>query len=313
MKGLAKYFTDIYTNCEIPFEIKVAGNVIYTADHNLDNDYIVESSFFVGTNNVKLLVPQEYRNSIKLLEFCIKDRWKENNNDSEKVLISILENVKVSQEKIKECLPPIQDESYFIVVNLNEKLKETVEVLKNVYKDFGVLITQNSESVILFGCFENIEDHISSIKDTIDTSIYEKCYISYAKITSYDDIKNIYDDLVYKILIAKKYNVTSWILDENSLIFERFIDGLEEDAKMKIIERFIKGFSKLDNDMVQTIETFFECDLNLSEASKKLYVHRNTLIYRLEKIEKYTNYDLKKFNEAVIFKIAFFLWKQKDN
>ena len=64
--------------------------------------------------------------------------------------------------------------------------------------------------------------------------------------------------------------------------------------------------------MIKTIEVFFKLDLNLSEASKELYVHRNTLIYRLDKIQKYTNYDIRKFNDAVLFKIAFFLWKQEN-
>jgi DNA-binding PucR family transcriptional regulator len=64
--------------------------------------------------------------------------------------------------------------------------------------------------------------------------------------------------------------------------------------------------------MKKTIEVFFKLDLNLSEASKELYVHRNTLIYRLDKIQKYTTYDIRKFNDAVLFKIAFFYWKQKN-
>ena len=47
------------------------------------------------------------------------------------------------------------------------------------------------------------------------------------------------------------------------------------------------------------------------DASKKLYIHRNTLIYRLDKIEKYTGYDIRNFNEAMIFKIAFLLCLEK--
>ena len=70
--------------------------------------------------------------------------------------------------------------------------------------------------------------------------------------------------------------------------------------------------SKLDDDMIKTIEIFFKLDLNLSEASKELYVHRNTLIYRLDKIQKYTGYDIRKFNDAALFKIAFFIWRQKN-
>ena len=54
------------------------------------------------------------------------------------------------------------------------------------------------------------------------------------------------------------------------------------------MQQFNEGFSKFDNDMIKTIDVFFELNLNLSEAAKSLYVHRNTLIYRLDKIEKYS-------------------------
>ena len=81
--------------------------------------------------------------------------------------------------------------------------------------------------------------------------------------------------------------------------------------KKDIYEKFKKGISKLDNEMIRTIEVFFKYGLNLSEAAKELYIHRNTLIYRLDKIQKYTNYDIRNFNEAVLLKIILFIWKEK--
>ena len=78
------------------------------------------------------------------------------------------------------------------------------------------------------------------------------------------------------------------IFGQNSLLFEKIMDNLEEETKEKVLDDFNEGFSKLDEDMIKTIEIFFKLDLNLSEASKELYVHRNTLIYRLDKIQKYT-------------------------
>ncbi|MCI9302585.1 MAG: PucR family transcriptional regulator [Clostridium sp.] len=63
--------------------------------------------------------------------------------------------------------------------------------------------------------------------------------------------------------------------------------------------------------MIRTIEVFFKCGLNLSEAAKELYIHRNTLIYRLDKIQKITSYDIREFNNAMIFKIIFLYNKKK--
>ena len=62
--------------------------------------------------------------------------------------------------------------------------------------------------------------------------------------------------------------------------------------------------------MLNTIEEFISCDLNISEAAKNLYIHRNTLIYRLDKIAKDTGYDIRNFRQAATFTIAFLIWKE---
>ena len=122
----------------------------------------------------------------------------------------------------------------------------------------------------------------------------------------------MYNESLYKINLAKKYSLSNKIFKYESLLFEKIIDNLDDNIKKRIGDRFNYAFSKLDEDIIKTIEVFFNLDLNLSESAKALYVHRNTLIYRLEKIQKYTSYDIRKFNDAVLFKIAFFIWKEKN-
>ena len=93
-------------------------------------------------------------------------------------------------------------------------------------------------------------------------------------------------------------------------MFELIIDSVSEKNKVNIYNNFNNGFSKLDSEMIRTIDVFLKCGLNLSDAARELYIHRNTLIYRLDKIQKYTTYDIREFYSAVLFKIVFFLWKQ---
>ena len=64
------------------------------------------------------------------------------------------------------------------------------------------------------------------------------------------------------------------------------------------------SIESLDHETLFTIQKFFENYLNVSETSRKLFVHRNTLVYRLEKIKKLTGLDLREFDHAIIFKIA---------
>ena len=64
------------------------------------------------------------------------------------------------------------------------------------------------------------------------------------------------------------------------------------------------GAVALDEDTLDTINRFFENNLNVSETARKLYVHRNTLVYRLEKVKKITGLDLREFEDAILFKVA---------
>ena len=68
-----------------------------------------------------------------------------------------------------------------------------------------------------------------------------------------------------------------------------------------------------NEEMVHTIETFFDNSLNLSETARKLYIHRNTLVYRLEKVQRAIGLDLRNFDDAVTFKMMMLLGKNKGN
>ena len=76
-------------------------------------------------------------------------------------------------------------------------------------------------------------------------------------------------------------------------------------CEMFLKEVFKKGsIESLDHETLFTIQRFFENNLNVSETSRKLFVHRNTLVYRLEKIKKITGLDLREFEDAIVFKVA---------
>ncbi len=86
------------------------------------------------------------------------------------------------------------------------------------------------------------------------------------------------------------------------------IEKKDRDYLFKTI--FCREFNTfLDDEIIKTIDSLFENNLNLTETSKKIFIHRNTLLYRIERIKQITGYDLRKFSDAIIFKIA---WVLKD-
>ena len=81
-------------------------------------------------------------------------------------------------------------------------------------------------------------------------------------------------------------------------------------CKMFIKEIFEnKSPDDFDEETLVTIDKFFENSLNVSETSRQLFIHRNTLVYRLDKIQKNTNLDLRNFEDAIAFKIALMVVK----
>lgn len=312
VKELVKYLQGIYENCEIPFEVYEEEEVIFKINSNtLEEDYL-EDIFFIGKKKFKIKIEKKYKNSMKIIEFCIKDKYRDNYNQKEKITVQLLQNLSVSKEKIKEIMPEIKEDTFLITVDLKEKLSDALEILKNIYNDTDIIIMNYEDTIILIGAFEDINEHACSMSETIYVSLYEKCYISYCHIEDYQFLNKLHSENIYKINLAKRYKLSSMIFEQNSLLFEKIMDNLSEETKTKILDNFKADFSKLDEEMIKTVEIFFRLDLNLSESAKGLYVHRNTLIYRLDKIQKYTGYDIRKFNDASLFKIAFFIWKQKN-
>jgi carbohydrate diacid regulator len=97
----------------------------------------------------------------------------------------------------------------------------------------------------------------------------------------------------------------------NNLGIGRLIYQLPMSLCRMFIKEIFDGKSPddLDEETLTTIDKFFENNLNVSETSRKLFVHRNTLVYRLEKIKKLTGLDLRQFDHAIVFKVALMVRK----
>lgn len=91
------------------------------------------------------------------------------------------------------------------------------------------------------------------------------------------------------------------------LILDRFLDALpREESQYYYSLLFNRRTAKLFNEeMLQTIEMFFRKDLNLSDTARQLFIHRNTLVYRLDKVQRLTGLDLRCFDDAVTFRILY--------
>lgn len=91
---------------------------------------------------------------------------------------------------------------------------------------------------------------------------------------------------------------------------ERLLNTIPEAHRIKFVEQTLKRTDAfLDPEILTTLETFFALDCNVSETAKKLYIHRNTLLYRLDKLKQETELDVRQFRDAVLVKIILLLYK----
>ena len=121
-----------------------------------------------------------------------------------------------------------------------------------------------------------------------------------------NEISRSYKDASVALDVGKVFDAESAVASYNSLGVGRLIYQLPKKiCELFLDEMFKRGsIDMLDQETIVTIQKFFENNLNVSEASRCLFVHRNTLVYRLDKIYKITGLDLRNFDDAIIFKVA---------
>lgn len=125
------------------------------------------------------------------------------------------------------------------------------------------------------------------------------------------DLAKAYKEARISLEVGKVFDIEQPIMSYESLGIGRLIYQLPTTlCEIFLQEVFKKGsLESLDKETLMTVQSFFENNLNVSETSRKLFVHRNTLVYRLEKIRKLTGLDLREFDHAVTFKVALMVKK----
>ena len=125
------------------------------------------------------------------------------------------------------------------------------------------------------------------------------------------DLARTYKEAQVAIDVGKVFDTERSIISYENLGIGRLIYQLPTTlCEMFLREVFKKNpIDALDQETLFTINKFFENNLNVSETARKLFVHRNTLVYRLEKIKKLTGLDLREFDDAITFKVALMVKK----
>jgi sugar diacid utilization regulator len=312
MKKINELMKDIDEISKIPFKLKNELGDIYISPSFNNMELNVENVIRVKNEELTLVINEKNKNVIPLLTFCISNALKEQNKREKYIIEDILKGKEISKEEICAVYPFLNEKFSMIVVSSEKNLEEAYSLIKEGYSTQDNIVLIYQEKIVILGVLDDIKDHAISIKETISSNLFCKSIIIYTSIANYKKIRDGFIKCISKLLVANKFRLEEDILGDRDIIFEEIVDSIDISKKEELVSQFNKGFKKIDAEMMRTIDVFLKSGLNLSEASKELFIHRNTLIYRIEKIEKYTGFDIKNFNQAVIFKMVFTLWKEKN-
>lgn len=311
VKSIEKLINDVYVSSKIPFQLKIDDVGVYATPDFDSSQQCIEKAFDFQYTKCCITLNAAFSSTLDLLGYCLENKLAEMFAYKQKVIASLLSGKEIQREKITDTWIALNGKFNFINIHVKNNIEDALSYIKESYLDSEVEVFIYKGNILLIGSFEDVSDHVTSISETINNNFSGKCYISYCEVDGFSNLKDAYEDTMSKLSLAIKYRLNDCIFDERKLILEGIVDSVSGNVKERVFTSFDEGFSKLDNEMIRTVEVFFKCGLNLSDASKELYIHRNTLIYRLDKIQKYTSYDIRDFNNAVIFKIVFFIWKEK--
>ena len=194
------------------------------------------------------------------------------------------------------------------------------EMLQNMFPDKSkdYVISVGEHDIVLVKDIKpgtdlkEAEKIATNIVDTLSSEFYTKASVGISTVV--DNIKDLaraYKEAQVALEVGKVFETEKNIVSYENLGIGRLIYQLPTTlCEMFLQEVFKRGsLESLDRETLMTIQCFFENNLNVSETSRKLFVHRNTLVYRLEKIRKLTGLDLREFEHAITFKVALMVKK----
>ncbi len=207
-----------------------------------------------------------------------------------------------------------------IIKVLSKSDASAYEVVQGLFpdktKDFVVNISETDVALVKQLQADIDEQDVKKLADSIHDTLSGEYYIRSVigigtAVTGIRELARSFKEAQIAIEVGKVFDTERSIITYNHLGIARLVYQLPTtlcEAFLK--EVFKKGpVESMDQETLFTIQKFFENSLNVSETSRKLFVHRNTLVYRLEKIKKITGLDLREFEDAIVFKVALMVKK----
>lgn len=208
---------------------------------------------------------------------------------------------------------------YLIELDMDKDMT-ALEVVRNIFpakqKDFVTALDE--QNIVLVKELrekdksDDIEKYAHAISDTLAAEAMSRGRVAIGTVVT--DLKYVsasYKEAKMALEVGKIFEADKSIINYEKLGIGRLIYQLPLSMCRMFLDEVLHGTNvdSFDDETLATVNKFFENHLNVSETSRQLYIHRNTLVYRLDKLQKTTGLDLRNFDDAILFKITLMVSK----
>lgn len=186
-----------------------------------------------------------------------------------------------------------------------DDLKNAQMIIDNIFVfDQSILLDSETIIIITDRLDDEVIEYTNNIFSELTTELALKVTIAIgSKVLNLIDISDSVNDINNILRLADRFNIQKDVYYYEDFLIPLIVDNLPKEILVKFNKENLKKYDEIfkNKDLIFTAESFFKNDLNITETSEKIFVHRNTLIYRINKIKEISGFDLKKFDDAIRF------------
>ncbi len=206
---------------------------------------------------------------------------------------------------------------YALDLIVDKRLPEAIAHVESCLADTADLISGMDDSHLAVAVFGDDTQLPVELGSFLVQSLYEELGVKASvgvgcEVKSFTEIAASYSQAATAVRMSGLLKSKGEVHTYREYLLIKMLEDLPEGKRKEYMEQFhITGAEEVfsDEEMTDTAEAFLENSLNLSETSRNLFMHRNTLLYRLDKIERLTGLNIRKFSDAVTFRVITILYK----
>lgn len=299
MKELLKSYQNAY---DFKLRLTINGQSVFCG---FEGSSLSEVSFLIQEDSLVLECDHEREETLKGIVIALSHVY-----HKEDLLLKLIHH-QATSEDLKKLEAVVSNRSHRLVMMYGQSsMKDVMQMLHHLFEKNVPMTKVDGVVVVLVEQCDEMKQMMVSIKDTLESELY--CRVKMMISSVFDQPEKV-SDAYRQIQRAQKlmshYEPSVDVMEAEECWLMDLVDQLPQNQAESLIEQ-LTNESELDDELTCTALCFLENNLSISATARELYVHRNTLIYRLDKIMQLTGLDLRIFEDAMKFKVLMTLKKK---